>query len=105
MATQKEIDIAFQQIVSSASDLDMVLPKPPKAADEKLSPKEQQKMLAVFARYISEGHPGFAPETFENITFSDDVKNKFKTEFVKLYLSCKDECNLADMGKKLFLLL
>ena len=103
MATQKEIDIAFQQIVSSASDLDMVLPKPPKAADEKLSPKEQQKMLAVFARYISEGHPGFAPEAFESITFSDAVKNKFKTEFVKLYLSCKDECNLTDMGKKLFL--
>jgi len=50
MVTQKDIDTAFQMIVLSASDVDMVLPKPAKADDEKLSIEEQQKMLSVFAR-------------------------------------------------------
>lgn len=102
MVTQDNINKAFQMIISSASDLDMILPKPPKADDEKLSLAEQRKMLAVFARYISEGHPGFATQEAENITFSENVKNRFKAELVKLYLSSKNERTLAEMGKELF---
>ena len=78
MATQKDIDTAFQMIVMSASDIDMALPKPPKADNEKLTIEEQRKMLAVFARYISEGHPGFASVNAQNITFPEEVKNKFR---------------------------
>ena len=100
--TQKDIDIAFQKIVSSVSDIDMALPNSPKGDDEMLSVEEQKKMLAVFARYISEGHPGFAACDAENITFSEEVKDKFKVEFLKLYLTSEKECSVLDMGKKLF---
>lgn len=102
MVKQKDIDTAFQMIVSSASDLDMALPKPPKADNEKLTIEEQQKMLAVFARYVSEGHPGFATVNAQNITFPEEVKNKFKSEFVKLFLTSKDERTVSEMGKELF---
>lgn len=102
MATQKDIDAAFEMIVMSASDMDMVLPKSPKADDEKLSIEEQQKMLAVFARYISEGHPGFTVVNAPNIAFPDEVKNKFKSEFVKLFLTSNKECTVSEMGKELF---
>ena len=79
--TQKDIDIAFQKIVSSVSDIDMALPNSPKEDDEMLSVEEQKKMLAVFARYISEGHPGFAACDAENITFSEEVKINLRWNF------------------------
>ena len=102
MATQKDIDTTFQMIVMSASDIDMALPKPSKADNEKLTIEEQQKMLAVFARYISEGHPGFTAVDAPNIAFPDDVKNKFKAEFVKLFLTSNKERTVSEMGKGLF---
>ena len=102
MAAQKDIETDFQMIVSSASDLDMMLPKPPKADNEKLTIEEQQKMLAVFARYISEGHPGFAAVNAPNLTFPAEVKDKFKSEFVKLFLTSKEERTVAEIGKELF---
>lgn len=102
MVAQKDIDMAFQMIIKSASDIDMALPKPPKTDNEKLTIEEQQKMLAVFARYISEGHPGFATVNAQNITFPEEVKNKFKSEFVKLFLTSKDERTVSEMGKELF---
>ena len=99
----KDFDCAFNKIISLASDMDMVLPNAAKQSDdEMLSVEEQRKMLAVFARYVSEGHPGFADVQADNITFSDDVKNEFKEELVKCYLSTNKERSVLDMGKELF---
>jgi hypothetical protein len=100
--TNEDIDIAFEKILKSVSDIDMALPASFIGDDDKLLVDEQKKMLAVFARYISEGHPGFASCDAKNITFSEDVKNKFKLEFLKLYLTSEKECSVLDMGKKLF---
>ena len=102
MVTQEEINIAFEKIVKLAQDMDMVLPQAPVGEDEKLTTEQQRKQLAVLARYISEGHPGFATNGAENISFSDDVKNKFKTEFVKMYLKTKEERTISEIGKELF---
>lgn len=101
MVTQDKIDSAFNKIISTVTVNDMILPAQTKAEDEVLSFKEQGKMIAVFARYVSEGHPGFTTENAPNIAFSDEVKNKFKTELVKMYLQPVDK-TVAEMGKDLF---
>ncbi len=100
MITQNDIDTAFQMIVSQAADNDLIMPAPPKNDNDKLTAAEQQKMLAVFARCVFEGHPGFTDAP--NIGFTETVKNNFKTALVKLYLSTNSERTVADMGKELF---
>ncbi|MBO5038854.1 MAG: hypothetical protein J6C85_05310 [Alphaproteobacteria bacterium] len=98
---QKNIELAFEKIISSVSDMDLIMPAPAKDREDEVSSEEYKKIIASFARYIALGHPGFADSGDNAIAFSDETKLKIKENIVHLYLTEKHH-TISDVEKELF---
>lgn len=97
----KNTELAFEKILSSVSDMDLIIPAPARNREDEISADEYQKIIASFARYVASGHPGFADSDDKAIAFSAETKLRIKENIVHLYLSKKHR-TISDIEKELF---
>lgn len=103
-AYKSRVNVAFAQMLTQVGSEDLLGIK--EASENKdgkdiLTHAEQQKAIAVLARYMQNAHPGFTDKDAPNIAFSEEVKFKIKEELLKLYLT-PQERTADDLTKELF---